>query len=66
MEITMEEYARRLQTHDWFYDYSDDHSVWTKGSSERSDLYRIREDLDPNYEVWNKHAPEMFRREVNV
>jgi len=25
-----------LQTHDWYFDYSDDHSVWKKGMTERS------------------------------
>ena len=25
---------RLLQFHDWFYDYSDDHSVWSRGQRE--------------------------------
>ena len=65
MEITMEEYTRRLQKHDWTYEYSDDFRVFSAGSEQRKVLYRMQQDLDPNYEVWNKHAPEMFRREVN-
>ena len=26
---------RLLAIHDWYYNYSDDHSVWTRGLSER-------------------------------
>jgi hypothetical protein len=26
---------RLLAFHDWYYDYSDDHSVWTRGVRER-------------------------------
>ena len=25
-----------LKSHDWYFDYSDDHSVWKKGMAERS------------------------------
>lgn len=25
-----------LQAHDWYFDYSDDYSVWKKGMAERS------------------------------
>jgi len=27
---------RFLRSHDWYFDYSDDHSVWKKGMAERS------------------------------
>ena len=27
---------RLLQFHDWYFDYSDDYSVWKKGMAERS------------------------------
>ena len=26
---------RLLSFHDWYYDYSDDHSVWSRGQRER-------------------------------
>jgi hypothetical protein len=29
------EYFNRLSNHDWYYDYSDDHSVWKRGSANR-------------------------------
>lgn len=27
---------RLLSFHDWYYDYSDDHSVWSRGQRERA------------------------------
>ena len=29
-------YYNRLKRHDWYYDYSDDHRVWTEGNREES------------------------------
>lgn len=28
---TLSSFARMLRTHDWYYDYSDDHRAWCKG-----------------------------------
>ena len=57
-----DEYKQRLRFHDWYYNYSDDHGVFTKGSRERDLLNRMQDALDKNYEIWNKFAPEMFQR----
>tara|TARA_X000000950_G_scaffold283858_2_gene385667 strand:+ start:1888 stop:2121 length:234 start_codon:yes stop_codon:yes gene_type:complete len=37
--MTPQEYFEELTKHDWYYDYSDDHRVWTKG---RENLKRIQ------------------------
>ena len=37
------EYFRELQRHDWYYEYSDDHSVWKRGSDERTRLTQKKE-----------------------
>lgn len=29
--VTLREYYKMLDKHDWFFDMSDDHSVWSKG-----------------------------------
>jgi len=60
----VEDYKSLLARHDWYYDYSDDHSVWTRGSNERNTLYKYQEALDPDYKIWNEYAPEMFQRKV--
>ena len=33
------DYLDELRRHDWYYNYSDDHSVWTKG---RNNAHRLQ------------------------
>jgi len=58
----MEDYIYKLRTHDWFYEYSDDHGVWRRGSDERDQLRRLQEEIDDDYKIWNQYAPDMFKR----
>ena len=37
----LEEYIKQLMHHDWFYSYSDDHSVWKAGKEENARLSAI-------------------------
>ena len=37
------EFAKKLKSHDWYYGYSDDHSVWKRG---RAAAERLREDAN--------------------
>jgi hypothetical protein len=34
-----------LEKHDWYYDFSDDHSVWMKGQSQKQELIRLSKEL---------------------
>lgn len=34
-------FVKRLKAHDWYYAFSDDHSVWTRGERERNTLRGI-------------------------
>lgn len=36
---------QHMKVHDWYYDYSDDHRVWTRGHNERSQINRLSMDL---------------------
>lgn len=58
----MDEYKSLLSRHDWYYDYSDDHSVWTRGSNERKQLNSMQDAIDSDYAIWNEYAPDMFKR----
>jgi hypothetical protein len=60
----MQNYIQRLKSHDWTYEYSDDHSVWQRGSSERSEIRRLSAILDPKREIWNKYDP--FAKKVET
>ncbi len=55
-----------MSRHDWWYDYSDDHGVWTKGRDSYkvvSDLFADLDVIDPEYarEVWNETAPDGWK-----
>ena len=53
----MEEYVKLLKGHDWYYDYSDDHRVWTKGADAHKKLRDMADKLDPEHKVWDKYSP---------
>ena len=40
-DITLPIYYDMLSRHDWYYDYSDDHSVWQRGRDASENLRRI-------------------------
>ena len=58
---SQEEYISALKSHDWWYDRSDDPSVYRSGSRERADLVAAAEKIDPDYAIWNAYAPEYFQ-----
>jgi hypothetical protein len=39
--ISLEEYIKQLNSHDWFYYFSDDHGVWQRGEGEHHRLLHI-------------------------
>ena len=50
-------YIHLLQTHDWTYEFSDDQSVWLRGTTQRRELNSLQPRVDPLYHLWNQHAP---------
>ena len=38
-------FAKRIKSHDWFYGYSDDHSVWRRGHQETAILREMHQEL---------------------
>jgi hypothetical protein len=41
--MNIEQFFNEASRHDWFYDYSDDHRVWTAGNEYKNNLYRLAE-----------------------
>lgn len=39
--MSKEEFIQLLQSHDWYYHFSDDHSVWLRGIAEEKQLLAI-------------------------
>lgn len=56
----MEEYIQKLLNHDWFYEYSDDHRVWTNGKNSFAVLKEQQKIHDPHYFIWNEYCPDQF------
>ena len=48
------EYFNRLSNHDWYYDYSDDHSVWKRGSANRDRLLNTAAEHPTYKEMYNE------------
>jgi hypothetical protein len=63
------EFSNDLEYHDWFYDFSDDHSVWKKGFNARKQLENVASTLVKTKQatpkevstLWNFYAPEQYK-----
>jgi hypothetical protein len=60
------ELERLLKSHDWYYQYSDDHTVWQRGSAQAEEIRRQKDiccglglDSIAN-ELYNKYKPKNF------
>ena len=53
----VEQYVKMLKSHDWTYEYSDDHSVWKRGAEAHTKLRHMANKVDPDREMWNKYDP---------
>lgn len=43
--MTVEEFEKLCLDHDWYYEYSDDHRVWTQGKNQRTAIWEAYSDL---------------------
>jgi hypothetical protein len=66
IEVRRLAYIADLERHDWQYEFSDDHYVWGKGKGERAHLELEREEIDPDYALWNAHCPASFQRRTSM
>lgn len=55
-------YRTRLARKDWWYQMSDDSSVYRAGVLDNSELVAMRNRLDPDNAIWNQMAPKEFQR----
>lgn len=52
--MTLEEYKQGLETFDWYYDYSDDYSVWSKARTRKGELEAAQKIHDPDRVIWKE------------
>ena len=59
---------KMLEYHDWFYQYSDDHRYYKKGSEENKIIHEKIKELGgwcPRIvTMWNKHAPKSMQTDM--
>lgn len=61
--ISLRDYWDSLNRHDWYYDYSDDHGVWKRGSSERSRLRALSMQSREHRDMFDKFHAHYFSGE---
>lgn len=61
--MNIENYIEKLKRMDWYFNMSDDYSMYASGRRRMDELKALREELDPDYTVWNEYAPADFKLE---
>jgi hypothetical protein len=60
--MNLVEYFKELQSHDWYYEYSDDHSVWTKGKNNLGRLQAAAQENEAMLRMYNDYADYVFNK----
>lgn len=59
----LKEFERALQGHDWYFDYTDDHSVWRRGWDQSVRINELRDELTKSgaaeaaEQLWQQYCP---------
>ena len=59
--MTLDEYKKGLETFDWYYNYSDDYSVWSQASARKSELQAAQQIHDPDRTIWQEVAKRKLK-----
>jgi hypothetical protein len=63
MSDKLQVFEQALKSHDWYYDYSDDHRVWRRGTEQHDALLKMRKELKQEHDpavidaLWSKYSP---------
>lgn len=58
VKTTIDEFKRMLKGHDWYYMYSDDHSVYLRGKKNSELLLDIAASSVQHYEVYKNFTQQ--------
>jgi len=64
--MTLETFKSMLETHDWFYSYSDDHRYYKRGSDQRALINKALDELTEQglereaKDLFNEVSPDDF------
>jgi hypothetical protein len=67
--FALEMFDQMCKEHDWYYEYSDDHTVWKRGRAAESNLILKYNWLKKRYPasaeaIWNAYCPKNFKLEL--
>lgn len=54
----LENYIAKLKSHDWTYMYADSLREFERGKEQWLTIAAMQSKLDPDYTIFNQHAPE--------
>ena len=57
-----QQYRKLLKNHDWYSEYSDDHSVWEKSAVEYTQIMCMAQQIDSDYKIFNEYAPDEYKQ----
>ena len=59
--MTLEDFKKLLDSHDWFYHFSDDHSYWVAGERSSAQIsYVLRNGTDDMKKLYNEYHARYF------
>lgn len=62
--MTITEYRIALANHDWYYYFSDDHGVWSRGDATSKDLFNIAKSGGAEFQAaYNEQHAKHFNTE---
>ena len=56
IKMEINEYFQLLESHDWFYNYSDDHGVWKKGNEQQKVIVAAAELSDNHKKLYDDYV----------
>ena len=54
------EFFKLLEKHDWYYQYSDDHRAWEKGSNESKRIQAIAQEIPLFLDMYRDYSNYMY------
>lgn len=59
--MKIEDFKKMLDSHDWYYYFSDDHGVWQRGEREVAQIkYVLKNGTDEMKKMYNKYHASYF------
>ena len=60
--MTKQKFVKMLESHDWFYQWSDDHSKWSRGCRQREQIMEAKKALGEDGEyLFEKYRKQKMR-----